>query len=75
MKDPRFRVTDPIYFYSVAFLDLEEMRELQGRFRSRAEGLDHWKRESDRLDNELGNRENGGHWWVVSVYEWESGLD
>jgi hypothetical protein len=57
MKDPRFRVTDPIYFYSVAFLDLEEMRE------------------SDRLDNELGNRENGGHWWVVSVYEWESGLD
>jgi hypothetical protein len=75
MRDPRFRVIDPFYFHSVACLGLKEMRELQERFRPRAEGLDHWKRDSDRLDEELANPENSGRWWVVSVYEWESGLD
>jgi hypothetical protein len=75
MEDPRFRVTDPTYFYSVACLRVDEMRELQERFRPRAEGLDHWKRDSDRLDRELQGAENYGRWWVVSVYEWESGLD
>lgn len=75
MEDPRFRITDPAYFYSIACLDLKEMRDLQNRFRPRAEGLDHWKRDSDRLDKELGDPENTGRWWLVSVYEWESGLD
>ncbi len=74
MKDPRFRVTDPVYFYS-ACLSVDEMRELQEGFRPRAEGLDHWKRDSDRLDRELQSAENYGRWWVVSIYEWESGLD
>ena len=75
MEDPRFRVIDPVYFYSVACLSVKEMCELQERFRPRAEGLDHWKRDSDRLDRELQGAENYGRWWVVSVYEWESGLD
>ena len=75
IKDARFRVTDSAYFYSVACLSVDEMGELQDRYRHRAEGLDHWKRDSDRLDRELAGAENYGRYWVVSVYEWESGVD
>ena len=75
MKDVRFRVVDPVYFYSVACLSVDEMRELQDQYRPRAEGLDHWKIGSDRLDSELRRAENRGRWWLVSVYEWESGVE
>ena len=75
MEDPRFRVTDRIYWYSIACLDQKDMRELQERFRPRAQSIDHWRRDSDRLDALLADRENSGRWWVVTVYEWESGLD
>ena len=75
MGDSRFRVIDPAYFYSIACLSGKEMIELQERFRPRAEGLDHWKLDSDRLDSELGNPRNNGRWWVVSVFEWDRGLD
>jgi hypothetical protein len=75
MKDPRFRIIDPAYFYAVACLSVDEMRELQSQYRPRAEGLDHWKDGSDRLDSELQGGENSGRWWLVSVYEWESGVE
>jgi|SRR5581483_19026 len=75
MKDPRFRVIDPAYFYSVACLSVKEMRELQDRYRPRAEGLEHWKRDCDRLDRELEGADNYHRWWLVAVYEWESGVE
>ena len=75
MKDPRFRIINRACFFSVACLSVEEMCDLQERFRLRAKGLDHWERDSNRLDRELAKQENNGRWWVVSVYEWESGLD
>lgn len=75
MKDPRFRVIDPACYYSVGCLDVEDMRELQERYRPPAAGLDHWQRDSDRLDNELRGAARYGRWWVVTVYEWESGVD
>lgn len=51
------------------------MREFQDRFRSRAKGIDHWERDSDQPDNLLADPENEGRWWVVTVYEWESGVE
>lgn len=51
------------------------MCALQHRFRTRAKGLDHWQRDSDPLDSLLAGPRNRGRWWVVTVYEWESGLD
>jgi hypothetical protein len=71
MKDPRFRVLDRACYYGVASFMTKEMKELQNRFRPAAEHLQ--KRESDRLDLNLD--EDGDRWWVVTVYEWESGLD
>jgi hypothetical protein len=70
MGDPRFRVIEPDYF--VACLSVKEMRELQERFRPRASGVDHWDRDVERLDKEL---RKDGRWWVVSIYEWDSGYD
>jgi len=72
MRDPRFRVIDPDYFYSIGCLSVKEMRELQDLYRPRTTGLDHWETPSDRLDKELQGAENEGRWWVVSVYEWEN---
>ena len=70
MGDSRFRVLDRASYYGVACLSTEEIRELQDRFRS---NHGPHKRESDRLDCSL--VEGGARWWVISVYEWESGYD
>ena len=67
--DSRFRVFDRACFHGVACLSTREMVELQDRFRP--DGGPH-QRESDRLDRALA--EGGARWWVVSVYEWESGF-
>lgn len=75
LGDGRFRVLDPIFHHSVASLTREEMRDLQERFRPLAEGVAHWKRDSDRLDSSLRDRETSGRFWVVSVYEWQSEFD
>ena len=75
MRDPRFRILDPAYWHSIACLDQTDMRQLQNHFRPRAEGIAHWRRDSDRLDSLLADPQNGGRWWVVSVYEWESGIE
>jgi len=75
VKDSRFRVVDPVYYYSVASLNRQEMRELQERFRPHTERVDHWKRDSDQLDRNLTDHANNERWWLVSVYEWESGVE
>lgn len=75
MKDSRFRITDRGYHYSVACLNREEMSELQEKFRPRAEGIDHWKRDSDLLDANLTGHANNDRWWLVTLYEWDSGVD
>ncbi len=74
MKDSRFRVTDPELYQAVACLRPEEIRELQDRYRSQA-WTELLRRESDRLDDCVADRPDNFRWWVVSVFEWESGLD
>jgi hypothetical protein len=49
-RDAPFRGIDPVFYYSIACLDLKEIRDLQVRFHRFAEITDNWKRESDRLD-------------------------
>jgi hypothetical protein len=74
MEDPRFRQMNPSCWFSVACLNTEEMRELQDRYRYTG-NLEHFKQDSDRLDSLLADINNVGPWWVVEVYEWETGLD
>jgi hypothetical protein len=69
--DPRFRIMDYPTCYGVGCLSTEDMRKIQDRFRP-VPG-DYWKRESDRLHGKLSEAAN--RWWVVVMYEWESGID
>ncbi len=75
LNDARFRVVDRLYYHSVACLYHQEMRDLQRKFQRYAAVTDHWQRESDRLDRLLDNPEMSGRCWVITIYEWESGLD
>ena len=72
MRDKRFRVVEPNYYLAVACLQVDEMRELQAKYRPYAQDVEHWKTESDRLDGLLAGPER---YWHVAIYEWESGLD
>ncbi|HWB83711.1 MAG TPA: hypothetical protein VG675_06200 [Bryobacteraceae bacterium] len=74
-KDPRFRVLDPIYYEAVACLNASEMHELQNRFRARATAGSDWLAESQRLDSLLAGAKHFERWWMVEVFEWESGID
>lgn len=74
-KDPRFRVVDPIYYRAIACLEREEMQDFQQRFQHYAKITDHWKDDSDRLDQYLNDPKMSGRLWVVTIYEWESGID
>jgi hypothetical protein len=60
--------------YRVTCLNCHEMREFQNRFRSRAQGLDHWQRDADHLDALLADPRNARRLWRVVVYEWDSGI-
>ena len=75
MKDPRFRVTDSSFWYSIGCLSTDELRTLQKQFRRVASITEHWTRDSDRLDVLLADPDKSGRWWVVTVYEWESGVE
>lgn len=74
-EDVRFRVVNAQYFYSVACLGREDICTLQERFRPYAELVENWKLESDRLNACLADDQHSGRWWVVTIYEWESGVD
>ena len=73
MKDIRFRPIDsPGYRDYVACLSFEEMLELQHRYGAQAWGR--FKLESERLGNCLADQSGNVRWWVVTVFEWESGF-
>jgi hypothetical protein len=76
IDDIRFRLIDGVCHYSIACLSRDEMRDLQERFRfPYSEITKHWMFESDRLDSCLSDEMMSGRWWVVAIYEWESGID
>jgi len=74
MHDTRFRVTDPSDYMAVACLTSEEVRELQDRYRSKAD-LEHMKLASAKLDGYVADEPDNFRWWVVTVFAWESGLE
>jgi hypothetical protein len=79
--DPRFRVINPNYLCAVACVNTKEMREMRDHYRHKCAGSERCLAEASRLDEALHSPlesrpwDDEYRWFVITVYEWESGLD